>query len=338
MSEAPHAFVVRSLVAEDASDLTACVVECYGTTYPKRVLYDIEALRESIRNETYSGIVAVAPSNSMLVGHIGWVRHALTAATVEAGATMVRPACRGQGLLKELGSGLHAELKRSGFSGYVHFPTTAHTVMQRASVSSGGAETGLLLGYLPVELDVAGFGGPRPRRLAVTAAYQPLGEPPSCIVGVASDSDAMWLAEVASKLGLRRTITVTGDQPTLAASQITSSYTASRDLLSITVIDIGADLAGAIDIVAMEHPSLLIHVDLDATSRAASWACRHLASNGFVFGAWLPGWYGYGSDALRLQRISDLDVVDLQPELLTPEARAMLQRITGELRANSQHR
>lgn len=335
MTTAAQVFNIRALIADDAPDLTSCVVDCYGTSYPKSVLYDSGLLSETIRHEAYSGIVAIDPLNSTLVGHIGWVRHAPKAVTVEAGTTMVRPAYRGKGLLKELGAGLHTELKRSGISGYVHFPTTAHTVMQRASVSSGGAETGLLLGYLPASLDVAGFAGPRDRRLAVTVAYQPLGDSPTGTVGVASDSDAAWLADIATKLGLRRMVTVKYDEPVMAASQLTLSYTASRDLLAIAVRRIGQDLAAAIDIAASDRPSLLVHVDLDATDDAAPWAYRQLASNGFVFGAWLPGWFG--SDALRLQRIGDLGVVDLQPELFTPEAAAVLQRITSELATDRPH-
>lgn len=334
MSAITQSLVIRPLVADDARDLTSCVIDCYGATYPKRVLYDVDLLRDSIRSETYSGIVAVDPTDSSLVGHIGWVRHSPTAATVEAGATMVRPSYRGKGVLRELGAGLHRELKRCGISGYVHFPTTAHTVMQRASVSSGGAETGLLLGYLPAELDVAGFAGPRNRRLAVTAAYQPLGDSPTGVVGVASDAEAEWLSAVAVNLGLRRTVTVGTNEPVVAASQITSSYTVSRDLLTITVTQIGEDVATAVDRASAEHRSLLVHVDLDATDGASSWACRELASSGFVFGAWLPGWLG--SDALRLQRISDLDAVDLQPDLFTSEAGALLNRISAELAPQAQ--
>lgn len=331
MSTAPAGLIVRALIADDATDLASCVVDCYGTTYPKRELYDVERLAESIRNGTYSGVVAVDRTDSSLVGHIGWVRHAPTAVTVEAGTTMVRPAYRGRGLLKGLATALHDQLMQCGFSGYVHFPTTAHTVMQRASVLLGGAETGLLLGYLPASLDVAGFAGPRDGRLAVTVAYQPLGDAPPAEIGAATESDAAWLTDVARKLGLRRTVTVRKDEPTSVASQLATSYTASRDLLSVTVERIGRDLADSVNLAAQERPSLLVHVDLDAADAATPRAFRELASKGFVFGAWLPGWFG--SDAMRVQRIRNLDLVDRQPELFTPEANALLTRITDQLLA-----
>ncbi len=322
-------FVVRTLAPQDAEDLTSCVVDCYGRSYPKRHLYDRDLLADSVRNGTYSGVVVVDRSNSMLVGHIGWVRHATTALTVEAGTTMIRPDYRGRGLLKALGLALHTQLKQSGFPGYLHFPTTAHTVMQRASVSSGGVETGLLLGYLPASLDVAGFTGPRARRLAVTVAYQPLGESPMCTIGAASEVEAAWLAAVAHQLGLQRTVTVTTDEPIEGASQLTSSYDAARDLLTLNVGRVGRDLSESVSIAASEHPCLLVHVNLDAADAVASWAFREMASSGFVFGAWLPGWFG--SDAIRLQKINNQQVVDLQPDLFTAEAQALLERITAQL-------
>jgi hypothetical protein len=240
---------------------------------------------------------------------------------------MVRPAYRGKGLLKVLGSGLHDLLRQAGFAGYVHLPTTAHTVMQRASVSSGGVETGLLLGYLPAELNVAGFAGPRARRLAVTVAYQPLGAGPACDVGAASEADAAWLREVARKLGLDRRVTVWHDEPMSPATEIVVNYVASRDLLGIRVAQIGHDLADVVALAIAEHPSLLVHVDVDASDQLSSWAYRELAAIGFVFGAWLPGWFG--ADAMRWQRISDRELVDLEPELFTDEAKALLVRITS---------
>lgn len=331
MSAAPAGLIVRALVADDARELASCVVDCYGTTYPKRDFYDVERISALVRNGTYSGVVAVDRTESLLVGHIGWVRHAPTAVTVEAGTTMVRPAYRGRGLLKGLGTALHDQLTQCGFSGYVHFPTTAHTVMQRASVLLGGAETGLLLGYLPASLDVAGFGGPRDRRLAVTVAYQPVGDSPVRTIFAATARDAAWFIDVARKLGLRRTVTVRNDEPTSVASRFATSYAVSRDLLSLTVENIGRDLADSVDFAARERPALLVHVDLDAADAATPWAFRELASKGFVFGAWLPGWFG--SDALRMQRISNLDLVDWQPEVFTLEAKALLTRITDEMLA-----
>jgi hypothetical protein len=320
-------FEVRALVPDDVSDLASCVVDCYGDSYPKRDLYDVARLSQLVRDGSYCGVVVIDSANSSLIGHVGWTRHAPNAPTVEAGATMVRPLYRGQGLLKLLGTGLHNLLRQSGFAGYVHFPTTAHTVMQRASVSSGGAETGLLLGYLPAALDIAGFAGPRERRLAVTVAYQPLGDAPVGAIGAASVAEAVWLAEVAGKLGLRRTITVKSDEPSAALTRLTSSYVESRDLLSILVTEIGRDLPAVVDRAVAGQPCLLVHVDVDASDVAASWALRELRSIGFVFGAWLPGWLG--SDVIRLQRISDSASVDLSPELFTDEARALLDRTTS---------
>jgi hypothetical protein len=48
---------------------------------------------------------------------------------------------------------LHELALRSGFSSHIQYPTTAHSVMQKASVSYGGAETGVMLAYIGTESD-----------------------------------------------------------------------------------------------------------------------------------------------------------------------------------------
>ncbi len=57
------------------------------------------------------------------------------------------------GLKGRLGLALGEVLVSEGAVGFIHFPTTAHPVMQRALLSAGGRETGVMLAYLPaVEL------------------------------------------------------------------------------------------------------------------------------------------------------------------------------------------
>ncbi len=61
MSNPAERFLVRSLSVDDATELPSLVVDCYGDTYPKRDLYDVELLGKSIRNGT-----AVARSQASL--------------------------------------------------------------------------------------------------------------------------------------------------------------------------------------------------------------------------------------------------------------------------------
>lgn len=61
---------------------------------------------------------------------------------MEAGTTLVDPARRGEGIMGRLGAALGELLVAEGVCGFVHFPTTAHAVMQRASVSAGGSRDG----------------------------------------------------------------------------------------------------------------------------------------------------------------------------------------------------
>jgi hypothetical protein len=137
---------VRPLAEDDSPGLAACVERCYGDTYPKRALYRVDELAALIRTGDYCGVVAVAGSE--IVGHIGHSRPFPAATVLEAGTTIVDPRLRGRGLMARMAQGWAASLPATGAAGFIHFPTTAHTVMQRAATESG-RETGILLAYIP---------------------------------------------------------------------------------------------------------------------------------------------------------------------------------------------
>ncbi len=151
--------------------MVACFRRCYGDTYPSDDFYDVARLTQRIESGSLRSVVAIV--DDTLVGHTGLtVRHP-GANAIEAGNTVVDPACRGQGLLGPMAAALTDLCLAQRYLGYVHYPTTAHEIMQKASVRGGGVETGVMLDYIPAETEYRGI-DQGIGRLAATVVYQPL--------------------------------------------------------------------------------------------------------------------------------------------------------------------
>ena len=162
---------IRQLRTEDAQSLHQCFVRCYGESYANDLFYDVDALASAIAQKQLLSVVAL--HNGEVVGHTGLsIKHA-GAVGAEAGNTVVDPAMRGQGLLGKLGGALRDLTVAEGYVGYVHYPTTAHDIMQKAATSGTGRETGLMLDYVPADVDYVDIDAPE-GRIAATVVYQPL--------------------------------------------------------------------------------------------------------------------------------------------------------------------
>jgi len=168
--------IIRRLLPEDAPSLTALIRRCYGETYGPSFFYDAPALAEIISTQTLCSVIAM--TGQQLVGHMGLtVRHP-ESIVCETGNTVVDKNVRGQGLLLKLGMALHQLVLEEGYVGYIHYPTTAHHIMQRASVAYGGKETGVMLAYVSENTEPNLTSEP-PHPLAATVAYQPISPVPN---------------------------------------------------------------------------------------------------------------------------------------------------------------
>jgi len=318
---------VRPMTPGDAQGVSGCIVRCYGDAYPKRVMYRPDEVALLVRSHAYNGVVAA--SGAEVVGHIGFTWPTSASTVVEAGTTVVDPGFRGQGLMRRLGLALAEALASEGAVGFVHFPTTAHQVMQRASLSAGGRETGVMLAYLPAETRDNAMGAVGQERLAVTVVYQPVlkAAPRDIYLPRRYDrlirgfSDGLELSRSAA--GPFRT--PRGD------NQLDSDFDASRGLLRISVGRIGADLATTAARVVAAHDAGLVHLDLPMDDPAIDHAVEELRRSSYAFAAWLPGWAAH--DVLRLQLLVSPSDGELSPSLFSPEARALLAMIRTELLA-----
>src|SRR4051794_27109730 len=273
--------VVRELAPAEATALTRCFRRCYGDTYPASEFYDAEAIRRRLADGTLRSVAAVTAAGE-IAGHTALsVRHP-GARVAEAGNTVVDPAYRGRGLLAELGLALAERCHTDGFAGFVHYPTTAHELMQRASVKTGGVETGLMLDYVASDAEYLGIAERPAGRLAATVVYQPITALPPGEVTLPERHGAL-LEELYAALGAERTFG-TGRAPA-GRSSIRTAASAREGILRHSVDAIGADLA---EQVAAPAATPLTLIDLPLRDPTVGHAVEALTRSGFFFCGLLP--------------------------------------------------
>jgi hypothetical protein len=316
---------IRTMVSADSVGLSDCIRRCYGNGYANRLMYEPTVLAEQLSSRAYRGVVAVRGTN--IVGHIGYNFPTPSATVVEAGTTVVDPAYRGAGLLGQLAQALRANIIADGATGFLHYPTTAHTVMQKASLKSGGWETGIMLAYLPPDARDVAIGGSGEDRLAVTVVYQPLSEASARALFL-PDCYGSLIMDFAKRLQLCRTSAGDHENPTGATSmrQVTDQHS-RRD--RIIVDRIGNDLVERVVTAIEVSDAGVCHVDLSMDQPEVHLAVEQLRKLGFAFCAWLPGWSK--SDVLRLQFLKGSTTGELRPNLHSHAADQLALLIQSEL-------
>jgi GNAT superfamily N-acetyltransferase len=314
---------IRDLLPEDAPALGALFERCYGRSYGTPVFYDPDGLAALIDAGGLRSVVALISGD--LVGHTGIRIHDPGARICETGNTVVDPAARGQGLLKKLGGALRSRVIREGFAGYVHFPTTAHEIMQRASVSGGGCETGLMLAYIAETTEYAAVDRPA-GRLAATVAFQPLADLPPRTVCVPRPYREL-MGGIYREAGLDRTVTAESGERA-PESEVVSMLHSDRGVLSLKAHRDGCDLAERVATLLDSHRPEVAHVDVLLDEPAITAMVGELNRLGFLFCGLLPE-FGR-TDVLRLQWLGPSARSAFEPELANPTARRLCRFIRAE--------
>ena len=323
----PGEIGIRAIQPADAAGLCACIQRCYGETYPKRVMYEPVVLAEQVRSRVYNGVVATA--GATIVGHIGYRRPNPAATIVEAGTTVVDANYRGAGLMGRLASVLRETIIAEHASGFIHYPTTAHTVMQKASLQSGGCETGIMLAYLPSDARDLTIGGTGTDRLAVTVVYEPLAIAPAREVFL-PDRYHDLIAGFTNQLQLRRTFTSVRTELT-GQTKVRRTVDMNGDIDRLAFAHIGKDFADILGSAMANGSTRLVHVDLAMDRLELQHAVDALRAAGFAFCAWLPGWDG--GDVLRFQLIRNPTTNELNPKLYSAPANDIGALVRTELAA-----
>ena len=316
---------VRPIRPEDSPMLARLVERCYGDGYPKRVMYEPDELAAMIRSGDHNGVVAEARGE--IVGHMAYLWPHGDAALVEAGITVVDPEWRGKGLMGRLALAMGESAVADGAIGFVHYPTTAHEVMQRASLSSGGRETGIMLAFLPPKARDRAIAEPGDHRVAVTVVYQPIVDARAQEIFVPGRFEELVL-RIARELGLRRTTARPLRDPD-GDTSLEQSVDSSFGLQSIRVRRVGTDIAERVASGLAASGARVTHVDLAMDDPGIDYAVEQLRPGGFAFSAWLPYWNGH--DVLRLQRVIDPTPPELHPSLFSSEAESLMKVIRPDL-------
>ena len=316
---------VRPIRPEDSPMLARLVTRCYGDGYPKRVMYEPDELAAIIRSGDHNGVVAEARGE--VVGHMAYLWPTSDAAVVEAGITVVDPEWRGKGLMGRLALAMGESAVADGAIGFVHYPTTAHEVMQRASLSSGGRETGIMLAFLPPETRDRAIAEPGDHRVAVTVVYQPIADAPAQELFVPGRFEELVLT-LAGELGVRRSAAQPLREPE-GDTVLEHSLDSSLGLQSMRVERVGTDIAERVSAGLDGSGTRVTHVDLPMDDSGIDYAVEQLTPGGFAFSAWLPYWNGH--DVLRLQRIVDPTPPELHPSLFSSESESLMKVIRPDL-------
>jgi len=315
--------IVR-LQPSQAESVLACFRKVYGDSYANETFYDVDALRFAMTEERIRCVGAI--SGGSVIAHMAMTVHDTSAVYPELGNTVVSPAARGEGLAWRVGSALTDWCLELGFTGYLHYPTTAHPIMQQQSVKAG-FETGLMLGYIPGETDGQVYGSPPQLREAATVVFEPLSDKQKELAVYLPQKHAADISAFAEQCGLPR-IWLEGGSVTVAEeSSMALHRFRKRGLTRLQVKVAGSDFrSNLLDLV--DEPAPCLQLDLNMDDPAINLAVDLAVEFGFVFSAWLPG--VNESDVFRLQRVDSSQTVML-PGVVNPVATSLLTAITEQL-------
>ncbi len=169
---------IRPMTTEDVVAVARLFYRCYGYTVSYApVVYEPERLAELVESGQHLATVAVSPEGH-IVGHLSSEVHNPGATTGKIGLLAVDPVYRRHGLSLRIGFTHISRLLELGFVGQYTEAVTVHLGSQKAALTGGGHEAGLLLAAQSNELDFRGFDSDDKIRKAVMLFYGSFGKTP----------------------------------------------------------------------------------------------------------------------------------------------------------------
>ncbi len=282
-------------------------------------LYHVEDLLREMESGRLRPVIALKDGH--ILGHMALVEKHTPARFCEAGITVVHRSARGQGLMMKLATRLHELAQEAGYSGYLQYPTTAHHIMQKASVAYGGIETGLMLSYVGAESDFQG----RPSltgRLAATVAYQPVSAAPPRRLARLPGRYQTLLRQLYRSLGLPLEVENRPDFSPRHDARLALTFNKRWRYLQMEVEEVGERLGAEVELLIDQYQPCVSYIDLPVDCNGVDLAVESLNAIGFFYSALLPCLYG--ADILRLQRLQGARESDFQPDLANETAGRLL--------------
>jgi len=303
---------IRLMKPDDSVDLARCVYRCYGYTYANGDVYFPDKVREFVKSGLLISHVALSPDDEV-IGHVA-IRKEYPEATIgERGQAVVDPRYRGHGLLKKLVSSSVAHAKDMGMYGTYSEGVTVHTYSQKAALSIGARETGVLLGFTPATMLFKKIQEEhRQQRQAAVLLYTRLNEEPWRDVYPPFHHQAI-IRRIYERNNFRRNIMNAldvkeqVDVPPTSQVDVKVQTEASRAFMRIT--QYGADLEGLVKFRLRElclRRIDCIYIDLPLFHPATPKFCASMEMLGFFFAGVIPEMSE--GDVLRLQYLNNVDI------------------------------
>ena len=313
---------VRLISAQDCAGVVALIRDCYGDSYGVDYFYHIDALIEEIESGRLKSVVAL--KNNKIVGHMALLQTHPKATVCEAGNTVVHSSMRGEGVMMQLAIALHKLAVGTGLSAYIQYPTTAHGIMQKASVNHGGTEVGIMLRYIETQESSPALN----KRLAATIAYQPVDNPlPKTIMRLPKKYEGL-LKNLYLQPKLPRQINDEPCLPSSANSNLTVRFNSRWKLLQINIESTGENLQEKIASILNRYQYCACYLDLPVDANGINQTIETLNKLGFFFAGLLPDFSQ--SDVLRLQKLPNAMIEDFQPKLVNKTGLQLLSHLQKE--------
>lgn len=306
------AITIRLMKPDDAVSLARCVYRCYGYTYSNGDVYVPDRMRDLLESGLLISHVALNPEGEV-IGHSAIRKDYPEALVVERGQAVVDPRYRGHGLLNKLLNAVVDHAREIGMYGTYSEGVTVHTFSQKAALSIGGVETGILLGFTPATMFFKKIQeGEREQRQAIVLMYTRLNDEPLRDVYPPLHHERI-IRRIYEMNHYRRNIMSAADVkeqfvlPPSSEVDVSVQTDANRAFIHIT--QFGADLE---ELVKFRLKELClrridcIYIDLPLSNPATQKSCANMEMLGFSFGGIIPELYD--GDVLRLQYLNNVDV------------------------------
>jgi anti-sigma regulatory factor (Ser/Thr protein kinase)/GNAT superfamily N-acetyltransferase len=303
---------VRLMRPDDCVGLARCVYRCYGYTYANGDVYFPDRVRELLESGLLISHVVLGLDDE-IVGHIAVRKENADAVIGERGQAVVDPRYRGHGLLKKMVSASIARARELGLYGTYSEAVTVHEYSQRAALSAGAHEMGVLLGFTPATMSFKKIeGGSRQHRQSAVLLYTRVNEEPMRNVYPPFHHQAI-IRRIYENHNFRRNIVsaldIKGAEDVPPSSQVDVKIQTDAGRALMLIKQYGNDLEELVKFRLRElclRRIDCIYIDLPLSYPATPKFCALLEMLGFLFAGIIPE-ISEG-DVLRLQYLNNVDV------------------------------
>ena len=302
---------LRPFRESDALEVSRCIYEAYGYTYPNPDLFFPDRIIALNRDGRLRSLVAETASGEV-VGHYALERPDL-GPIAEAGQAVVHHAHRGRGLMRSMRSAVENEGRERELLGIWSQPTARHPFSQKMNLAFGSVPCGLSLGTTPSNTMLRGDATPNSEdatRQSCFLYWHPLTDEPPLTANV-PEVLVPILSEIYQVRGRDVTFDTTprkAEACSGATAAVHTVFDRVRNVGRIWVDRIGdttADVIGeAVAVMQEAADAETIFIDLPIDDPACAATVASLLKSGFVFSGIGPRFHcrtNGGEDTLRLQ-------------------------------------